>query len=246
VNAHEDEAQEQQRLTQISTRWTMLCEAHAGADAATAAQASLLQRYTRPVYRYLLGAVRDPDVAADLAQEFVYRFLRGDFRRADPERGRFRDYLKRALCHLVTDHHRARQAWPRQLAEAGAEPAAPAAEEPDRDREFLAAWREELLKRTWAALAQAQPTYHAVLRFRVDNPEVSSPQMAEQLTAQLGKPLTPDGVRKALERAHNKFADLLLNEVASSLQAPSLPDLRDELRELDLLKYCQSALKRRE
>jgi DNA-directed RNA polymerase specialized sigma24 family protein len=48
--------------------------------------------------------VRDPEVADDLAQEFALRFLRGDFQRADPERGRCRDYLKRALINLVHDY----------------------------------------------------------------------------------------------------------------------------------------------
>ena len=37
-------------------------------------------------YRYLLGAVHDPDAADDLCQDFAVRFLRGDFRRADPGR----------------------------------------------------------------------------------------------------------------------------------------------------------------
>ena len=51
-----------QRLSRISTIWTMVFEAHgAEADSATAAMAGLAQRYSGVVYRYLLGAVRDPD-----------------------------------------------------------------------------------------------------------------------------------------------------------------------------------------
>jgi DNA-directed RNA polymerase specialized sigma24 family protein len=74
-------------LSQITTEWTMLLGAHAGtAAAARPLQHALLERYGGAVARYLLGAVRDPDVAADLAQEFAVRFLRGDFRRADPGR----------------------------------------------------------------------------------------------------------------------------------------------------------------
>jgi RNA polymerase sigma-70 factor (ECF subfamily) len=234
-----------QHLSRISTLWSVLLQAHDGPpDAATAAQKVLLQRYSGAAYRYLLGAVRDPDVAGELCQEFALRFLRGDFRRADPERGRFRDYLKTALIHLVTDHHRARQAWPRPFTATDPEPAAPA-ETVDTDRDFLTSWREELLERTWAALAAANPAYHAVLLCRIEDPDLASAQMAERLTTQLGKPLTADWVRKTQQRAHEKYADLLLEEVACSLGDATPEQLREELRELDLLKYCRSALARR-
>jgi RNA polymerase sigma-70 factor (ECF subfamily) len=235
----------QERLSRIATEWTMLFQAHApAADEATAAQGVLLQRYAGAVYRYLLGAVRDPDAAGELAQEFALRFLRGDFRRADPQRGRFRDYLKTALVHLVNDYHRSRQAWPAQLP-SQVEPVAPLLEEADEESHFLTSWREDLLDRTWKALDRAQPLYHAVLLFRVENPDVPSAQMAEQLGAQLGRPLNAASVRKALQRGHEKFADLLIDELAASLTAPSLQELHDELQTLDLLRYCRSALERR-
>jgi RNA polymerase sigma-70 factor (ECF subfamily) len=234
-----------ERLSSISTRWSMLFQAHAGpsGEAAAAVQA-LMQRYCGAVYRYLLGAVHDPDVADDLAQEFALRFLRGDFRRADAGRGRFRDYLRTALTHLVHDHQRARQHWPRPLAAGGPEPAAAVGDEGDPEREFLNAWREELLERTWKALAEANPTAHAVLRLRLDNPDLPSPQMAERLTADLGKPVNAAWVRKTLQRAHDRFADLLLEEVARSLLVPTPENLRRELEELELLGHCRAALAR--
>src|SRR5713101_7167113 len=106
-----DQQELNQHLSRISTQWTMVFQAHQGpVDAVTRARHQLLQRYSGAAYRYLLGAVRDPDVAAELCQEFALQFVRGDFRRADPERGRFRDYLKRALIHMITDYQRTRQA----------------------------------------------------------------------------------------------------------------------------------------
>jgi RNA polymerase sigma-70 factor (ECF subfamily) len=235
-----------QRLSRISTRWTQVLEAHGpSADAANAAQALLLQRYGGAVYRYLLGAVRDPDVAEDLAQEFAVRMLRGDFRRANPAQGRFRDYLKTALIHLVTDYHRSHQQQPRLLSSDAPEPAALPDEGPDTETNFLATWREELLERTWKALAEHNPAYYAVLRFRVDHPDVTSTETAEQLSAHLGKPLTGDWVRKTLQRAHAKYADLLLDEVGFSLGSNDLEALQKELRELDLLKYCRAAVAQR-
>ena len=116
---------------------------------------------------------------------------------------------------------------------------------PETEVDFLESWRAELLDRTWKALAAAQPMYHAVLLFRVENPDVPSPRMAEELGARLGTSLRPDQVRKALQRSHAKFAELLIDEVAITLGDPSRDELAEELREVDLLKYCRSALERR-
>jgi len=236
-----------QHLSAIATQWTLLFQAHQGsADTLTTAQSQLLQRYSGAVFRYFLGAVGDPDIATELAQEFALRFVRGDFRRADPQRGRFRDYLKRALIHMVTDHHRTRRAWPRQFDSAAPEPADSPPESVPEEDEFLKSWREELLERTWKALAEAQPTYHAVLLYRVENPDASSAEMAEELSRQLGKPLNAAALRKAAQRAHEKFADLLLDEIAHSLGCTAIDAVREELIALDLLRYCRSALERRE
>jgi RNA polymerase sigma-70 factor (ECF subfamily) len=232
-----------QRLSRIATQWTLVFKAHQpAAEAAPEVLPHLLERYSSAVYRYLLGAVRDADVADELAQEFALRFIRGDFRRADPGRGRFRDYLKTALVNLVNDHHRQQHDRPQAL---GMEPAAPAPPTLDSQVEFVSTWREELLESTWKALAENNEGYHAALQYRVNNPDAVSTQMAEHLSALLGKPVTPPSARKMLERAHAKFADLLLDEVTYSLDSPSSEELQKELAELDLLKYCRSALERR-
>ncbi len=226
-----------QRLSRITTLWTLHVRAHSS-DAAAAGRAELLHRYRAAAYRYVLAAVRDVDVADDLAQEFAVRFLRGDFRHADPGRGRFRDYLRTALRHLVTDHQRARKLAPAPLA------TEPVAQSEDADTTFQAAWREELMERTWQRLAAEQPTGHAVLRCRVEEPDLTSAQVAERLTRKLGRPHTAEGVRKALQRAHERFAEMLLGEVAATLERPTAADLEGELQELGLTRYCRSALTR--
>ncbi len=230
-----------QRLSRISTLWSAVTQAHRGpADAAGAAQRLLLERYAGAAYRYLLAAAADGDAAEDLFQEFALRFLRGDFRRADPRRGRFRDYLKAALIHLVHDHRRAQQRRPLELRD-DLHPA-PAPSEADEERTFLAGWRAELLERTWQALAAANPTYHALLLLRVDNPEATSAWLAERLGEQLGKGVGAAWVRKTLQRAQRKYARLVVEEVKVSLAAPAPEAVRQELLDLDLLKYCRSAL----
>jgi RNA polymerase sigma-70 factor (ECF subfamily) len=239
-----------QRLSQISPKWSMLFQAHVGTmDAVQAAQTKFVERYRGAVYRYLLGAVRDPDLASDLAQEFAYRFVRGDFRRASPERGRFRDYLKIALIHLVTDYRRRQQGRPQPLV---LEPVAPATapdEMIDSKRVFLQSWKEDLWARSWTALEQlehktGQPC-HTVLRLKEEQPLLESAALAQRLGEKLGKAYTIHGVRQALHRAREKFADVLLNEIVHSLDNPTVEEVEAELIDLGWQPHCRAALERR-
>jgi RNA polymerase sigma factor (sigma-70 family) len=235
-------------LSQIQTSWTALHAAHCGPpDAAAAARAELLARYGGAVGRYLRAATGDPDVAADLAQEFALRFLRGDFKNADRDRGRFRDYLKRAVRNLMRDRHRRRRAGPVPLPGDAAEPADPDPAPADFDAQFLAGWREEVLARAWDALAREQAPdgapYHDVLRFRAEHPELHSPEMAARLSAALGRPVTAVWVRHVLLRARARFVAALVAEVVGSLADPGEDRVQEELAELGLLGYCRPARK---
>jgi RNA polymerase sigma-70 factor (ECF subfamily) len=235
-----------QPLDRISTLWSVVCQAHGPAPEAADAQRQLLSRYGGAVRRYLLGAVRDPEAADDLFQEFSLRLVRGDLARADPERGRFRAYIKGILVHLVSDHHR-RRARDGPLIADVPERSDPSEGPPG--EEFLRDWREELLARAWEALEQierqtGQP-FHAVLRLRADQPDLGSAQLAEILTSRLGRPVGDAWVRQTLHRAREKFVDLLLTEVAQTLDRPGADDLERELIDLDLYEYCRPALQSR-
>jgi len=238
------------RLSQLATLWSVVCQAHHGPeDAMRSARQRLLERYGGAARRYLLGAVREPDAADELFQEFALRFLRGDFRRADPERGRFRNFLKTSLFRLVAYYRRRQRKQPLPLRSDFLEPAVTDPEPADcYDQEFLRSWRDELLARAWAALERAQEKtgqpYHVVLRFRAEHPDTASPAIAERLTAQLGRPLTSAGVRQLLHRARERFADALLEEVAQSLARSTDEHIEQELTELGLLDYCRPALER--
>jgi RNA polymerase sigma factor (sigma-70 family) len=229
-------------LNRITTPWTLVRRAHDEAGDPAHALRLLLQRYCGAAYRYLRGALRDEDAALEMLQEFVLRFMRGDFRRADPGPGRFRDYLKTALIHLVADYHRERRARPGPLTADVEQAVAP---DEGEESTFLQSWREELLNRTWLALAEARPTHHAVLALHVENPDLPSAGAAQQLAARLGKPFTAAHLRVTLQRAREKFAELLLDEVAHSLGDCTEAELVQELHALRMLKLCAPALERR-
>jgi RNA polymerase sigma-70 factor (ECF subfamily) len=240
-----------QRLSQITTRWSLVFQAHQGPpeERALAGQV-LLQRYCGAIYRYLLAALRDADDAQEVAQEFALAFVRGDFRSADPERGRFRDYVRTSLFHLVVNHQRRRQRLAR-LRPLPPDSPALAVEGPggaELDREFLRQWREELLDRAWESLERFErrtgQAYYTVLRFRAEHPQLASAELADRLTARDGKPLTAAGVRQTLHRAREKYAEMLVEEVARSLQTTEPERVEQELIDLGLLEYCRPAVVR--
>jgi RNA polymerase sigma factor (sigma-70 family) len=240
------------RLSRITTCWTLVGKAHKGPrDAVSVAQQQLLERYCGAIYRYLLGALRNGDAADEVAQEFALRFVRGDFKQADPERGRFRDFVKTVLFHLIVNYQRQRRKQARIGTLYPDTPAPATPPEPfNSDQEFLDRWREELLQRTWEGLAEAEKEtgqpYYQVLRFRSEHTDMPSAEMAEKLTVQFGKPVSAAGARQTLHRARERFANLLLQEVSRSLQTTDSERIEQELNDLGLLAYCRPALEKRQ
>lgn len=103
-------------LSWISTSWSLVRRAHESAsDDAEAARQLLFERYGGAVRRFLTAVLRDADTAEELTQEFALELIRGGFRHADPERGRFRDYVKSSLIHLVGKHRQRERRQPLPL-----------------------------------------------------------------------------------------------------------------------------------
>jgi RNA polymerase sigma-70 factor (ECF subfamily) len=246
-SSHEQEALNN-HISQISTVWTQLRAAHEGPpEAAVLAQQRIVQRYERAVYRYLLAAVRNQHVADDLFQEFALRLIRGAFKNVSPERGRFRDFLRTTLHHLIVDHHRKRNRLDR-VRELSAEPEGPA-DADSGDAMFIEQWRNELLSRAWEALEKSdrekQRHLYTVLHFRTKHPEMRAQEMAEKLSEVVGKPLSAEWIHKRLFLAREKFVQLLLQEVQDTLDNPTLDELESEIAELGLMEYCRDGLEQR-
>lgn len=234
------------RFDNLKTLWTLFQRAHGETpEVAVEARRELLLRYRGAAYRYLLAMVCNTDMADELSQEFALMFLRGDFRHAHPERGRFRYYLRSSLANLVKKHRCRAARHPESLA---TDPPARETEAAGEDPAFVSAWREGLLVHAWAELERAEQQtgapVHTVLRFRVDHPDLTSTELAQQLSVRLGKSLRALAVRQALHRAREKFASLLVEAVGQSLHQPTREQLLDELTELNLLSYCRSVVDR--
>lgn len=238
------------RFSQIETLWSVVRRAHGSASQAGSAQEQLLERYGTAAKRYLRAVAKDDDAADEIYHDFAVKFLRGDLATASPDRGRFRNFLKTVLFRMAMDYHRGRQRGPQQHdLDSGAEPAI---DDPqgEADEQFIASWRAELLSKTWEALdryeADSEKPVYTVLRLRVDQPDLRSPELAQKLSERLGREISAANVRVMLHRAREKFADLLLETVVHSLESPSADELENELCELKLMDYCQPALQRRD
>jgi RNA polymerase sigma factor (sigma-70 family) len=240
-------------LSRIQTAWSMVRRAHGDHTALPVAQQALLDRYGGAVRRYALAALRDEDAADEVFQEFALRFVRGDFKAADPERGRFRAFVKTSVYRLIVDYQRRKKKRFREgpmhsnLAEPPGEDEAPFGDEDD--ALFQSSWRDDLLARSWNKLEEVEretgKPYYTALRYRVDQPDLRSPELAAGLSEKLGKPINAGAVRVLLHRAREEFGDLLLAEVSESLTDNSLDAIEQELIELNLLEYCRPALERR-
>jgi RNA polymerase sigma-70 factor (ECF subfamily) len=81
-----------------------------------AARQTFLGRYTGVCRLYLRRLLRDSpnreEAVEDCYQDFSLKFIEGKFKGADPERGRFRDYLKTSLRNLALNYHRRQQGQP--------------------------------------------------------------------------------------------------------------------------------------
>ncbi len=212
-------------------------------DNASEIQRELLLRYAGPAYRYLLAMVRDVDIADDLAQEFAFRFIRGDFQNATPDRGRFRDYLKRSLVNLVNDHFRRQRQRPVPIGQAALNAKEPSYAS-DVDAEFDQDWRRELLARTWSAMDTAdnvsRTCYSVVLKIRAQHPTQNSKSLAMLASESLQRDVSATWLRQTLKRARARFGELMRTEVRNTLLAASDEQVEVELQTLGLQKYTNS------
>jgi RNA polymerase sigma factor (sigma-70 family) len=234
-----------QHLSSISTCWTLLQEA-GNNTGAIAARDELVRRYGGAVYAYLRSVLAGSGGADDVYQEFWTRFFAGSFKRASPERGRFRDYVKTVLRHLVREHLR-KARMPLESVPAQLQAREPTPEEAADDL-FLQCWREDLLAQAWRALAEAQRSsgtpFHSVLNLKAGPSKYTSTEIAERLSQDLDRTYTPGNVRVILSRAREQFADFLYAAVASSLDNAAPDQVADELRDLGLWSHCRSAAKK--
>ncbi len=241
---------EESRLESVSTCWLDLDEARRvdRPELARAAGTRFLERYRRPILKYVRSALPDESDAEGIFNDFVANFLAGRFHRVDQARGRFRDYLKSALFNLVRDHRR--KCKPYQALKDDVV-ARPVGDEFDSaaDREFLEIWKRDFLVRAWEYLDDVERhhprrPYSTILRMKIQN-SLRSAEIARRLSVSMGRDLSEQWVRRKILDARNKLEAFLFDEVRATLDQPSLDEIEDELINLGLHALCKRELTKR-
>ena len=122
-------------------------------------------RYAKAIRGYVGALIREEQDADEVAQEVLVRLLRGDFGRADPERGRFRDLLRVAVRNLVRNFYNSKNRRTGVDYDVN--------EAPDRETEDalaeqdLARWRQSVLQMAWEGLEEYQRKHAGSVAYTV-------------------------------------------------------------------------------
>lgn len=226
------------------TRWSLVRRA-IGADDAAAMQAlgTLCEGYWYPIYAFIRRSGKGPHDAEDLTQSFFARLLEKEILAdADPAKGKLRNFLLTCVRRFLADDHDRAMAQKRGasvLVSFNPEWAEQAyATEPvddlTPDRLFQRRWALtvlefsfQILREEFAADGKAAlfDTLRPFLGFGPD-PE----KRYEDIAAESG---TPIGTLKTqVFRMRQRWRELLFEQVAMTLDAPTEAEIKGELGEL--------------
>lgn len=176
----------------------------------------------------LLGTEQQADEALNLLLAHLVSAGFGDYKK-----GRLRDFLVRGL----------RSAAKSRLSEM------PKDETPGVDlehltiesKEWLRLWREGLLERAWRSLerkehAEPELPVYSVLHQATANPEATPEMLAVQINTEFGLQIDQQIVCAVLPEARALFAQLVADEVAETLEAPTIEEVKREIGQLGLGK----------
>ena len=237
-------------ISRIQTHWSIVLQAgQTRSDLAGAlARAEIVSRYSGAVFRYLKRLIGNTADAEDISQDIAVKILDGAFAGADPEKGRFRDYVK-AIVINVARTHQCKQT--KRNAKQHAMDDRTLAELVDKS-DTAAIWedciREDLIVQGMASLAefekQSGMPCATLLEWRISNPLSDSTEMACFIERQTGRTMTAVNARKLLQRSREKLAELLLENVRKTLppSAQHSDSLQEHLVALGIFEICQSAL----
>lgn len=245
-NTHDGDLAGDERLDDIVTRWSLLRLSHQDSvSRAGPARHALVLRYNRAIRSYIGALTRNDEEADELSQEVIVRLLKGDFDRATPDRGRFRDLLKVAVRNMVRSYWSRKQR--RTPAPLDVEQFADEAPVDPADEAWDSTWRDSVLDMAWQALesyekASSGTVAYTLLRLRTEHPDDDSPQLAARLSAAVGRTFQSPAARQQLRRARLRFAQLLVEELARGLADPAPERVEEELIDLGLMEHVRDFL----
>jgi len=215
-----------------TTRWSVVAAAGDSASPRSRdALTTLCQGYWYPVYAQFRQLGTGPDAAQDLTQGFFAELLeKGALKVADPDRGRFRSFLKASLRHYLSHERRRERAVKRGSGQTlialdadqaesmyGLEPA----DEETPESVFEERWARTLLQQVLDRLRGEMRGDAGRERFRRLEPFLTGQGERgryKDVAAELD--MTESAVKVTLHRMRRRFGELLREEVASTVADP--------------------------
>jgi RNA polymerase sigma-70 factor (ECF subfamily) len=231
-----------------TTRWSVILasvDAREGNQKAAEALAQLCRIYWRPIFAFVARRIRSLEDAEDITQDFFLKILTGNLlRRANPERGRFRALLLKAVKDFLNDVRDRAQSrrrggeakfisWDEWMAEAPSRLMLPIAAEESwpAEKVFDVRWAATVAEQ---ALRRLQEECEAHQRGRVfdvlsgaltaDRQEIAYEPLAQELGVKAAD------VKRLLHRLRQRYRYLLRAEIAETVADPAEVD--DEVRYL--------------
>jgi len=219
-----------------TTRWTLVLNA-SGSNADTSALSELCAIYWRPIYAFICGKVKDPELAQDLTQSFFVRLLeKRDVVPAQPAHVSFRCFLLRCVQHFLSNERDRAHA----LKRGGAVPPFPLEFDGVKMWEpvdaltpeiiFEKQWAVTVVDRTLEALrseaqARGKGEQFAVLK---DYLAGEAPGAYARIGPLLG--MTEGAIKLAVYRLRRRFRQVLRQEIAAIVSDPD--EIDGEIRYL--------------
>jgi RNA polymerase sigma factor (sigma-70 family) len=204
-----------------------------------AALAELCALYWLPVYAFVRRSGHGPENARDLTQSFFMRILEhNDLASADPQRGRFRNWLLGALKHFLANDRRREHTQKRGggsivlsidvVAEEDRYLHEPA-DSLTPERVYEHRWALTVLEHVMNRLEREYAKQGKRERFEKLKPFlVGDEPPYETLAAELGE--AAGALRQQVFRMRRRYRDLLREEISNTVATPA--DVDDELRSL--------------
>lgn len=229
----------------VSTDWSLVLEAGADGDRKRRALERLCRTYWQPVYAFIRRLGHDRDAAKDLTQSLFAHLLENDFfATADPERGRFRAYL-RQTCRLFLGNEWQKRAaakrgggtvvvpWDDLSALEEAQSTATADPATEYDRQWALALLRSAMRRLEKEYADAGDT-RVLAALRPYLTARPAPGDYDRLAAQLG--VGRGSVPVLVHRLGKRYQELIRAEVAATVATRSEVDAE--------LRHCLAVLAR--
>ena len=223
-----------------TTHWSVVLAAGGSTADSPEALEEMCATYWRPIYAFIRRRGHGADEAHDLTQGFFAGFLeRRDIEGLDPARGRFRSYLLAAVKNfLANERERAnalkRGGGMRPLSLSGHDADGMAIDPADSrtpEDDFEHQWAIAILRRTLEQLRLEQEAKGRGELFGALKPTLAGESLDGGYAAaaeRLG--LTTVAVKVAVHRLKKRYRELLLGEVARTVELPQ--EIDDELHHL--------------